>query len=41
MNLKLLVIADRPPKQSIVKTISENEVDAIVTLGDLEYFQIN
>lgn len=33
--LRLLVIADRPPRSSVLRTVNEHAVDAIVTLGDL------
>lgn len=39
--MKMLAIADRPPKQSILKTLSEHKVDVICTLGDLEFSQIS
>ncbi|MFA5134518.1 MAG: metallophosphoesterase family protein [Patescibacteria group bacterium] len=33
--MKLFVIADRPPRRPIRAILSENQVDAICTLGDL------
>lgn len=33
--ITLLAIADRPPRQSIQKILSENTIDLICTLGDL------
>jgi len=38
--MNILAIADRPPRQSIKQTLSENKIDLIVTLGDLEYSEI-
>jgi Icc-related predicted phosphoesterase len=38
--MNILAIADRPPRRSITKTLSENRIDLIVTLGDLEYSEI-
>lgn len=38
--LRLLVIADRPPTYPIRKTVAENFIDVIVTLGDLDLLQI-
>lgn len=39
--MKLLCIADRPPQQSITKTLSDNpDIVAVVTLGDLDYFML-
>ena len=39
--MKILAIADRPPKKSIRQTVSEEKIDLIITLGDLEYTQIS
>lgn len=37
--MKLLAIADRPPKNGILQTIQENpDIDLVVTLGDLDQF---
>jgi Icc-related predicted phosphoesterase len=41
MNLKTLVIADRPPKSPIKEIIEREANDLIITLGDLEYSQIS
>lgn len=38
--MKILAIADRPPRRSIKEILSENPVDLIVTLGDLTLFDI-
>jgi Icc-related predicted phosphoesterase len=38
--MKILVIADRPPKQNIIETIDREHVDMVCTLGDLDQFQI-
>ena len=38
--MKILAIADRPPKKSICETVLEEKIDLIITLGDLEYTQI-
>lgn len=38
--MKILAIADRPPKKSIRETVSTENIDLIITLGDLEYTQI-
>lgn len=38
--MNILAIADRPPRRSIKQTLSENKIDVIVTLGDLEYSEI-
>lgn len=38
--MKILVIADRPPKENIKKVISQNNVELICTLGDLSYLDI-
>lgn len=39
--MKVLAIADRPPKRSIRETVTEENIDLIITLGDLEYMQIS
>lgn len=38
--MKILAIADRPPKNSIGETVLKENIDLIITLGDLEYTQI-
>lgn len=38
--MKILAIADRPPKNSIRETVLKENIDLIITLGDLEYTQI-
>ena len=38
--MRILAIADRPPRQSILKTLAETQVDLICTLGDLEFGDI-
>lgn len=38
--MKILAIADRPPKKSIREIVSEEQIDLIITLGDLEYTEI-
>lgn len=38
--MNILTIADQPPRQSILKTLRENNIDLIATLGDLELSQI-
>ncbi len=38
--MKVLAIADRPPKQKIVDVVSTENIELIMTLGDLEYTQI-
>ena len=40
MIIKALVIADRPPENPIVDTVAKENIDLIITLGDLEYTQI-
>ena len=39
--MKILVIADRPPKTSIKETVQKENIDLIIVLGDLDYFQIS
>ena len=34
--MKILAIADRPPRESIKSTLSKNKIDLICTLGDLD-----
>lgn len=41
MKIRLLTIADRPPRKFIKEIIAESKVDIIVTLGDLEFHQIS
>lgn len=36
----VLAIADRPPKNNILETIKKYPVDLIMTLGDLDFFDI-
>jgi len=36
----ILAIADRPPRTSIKKLLEENNIELIITLGDLRYFDI-
>ncbi len=38
--MKILAIADRPPKNSIKDQVADENIDLVVTLGDLEYTQI-
>lgn len=38
--MKILAIADQKPTQSIATTIADVQPDVIVTLGDLDYFDI-
>ncbi len=38
--MKILAIADRPPQNPIEQILSSNSVDVIVTLGDLDLYQI-
>ncbi len=39
--MKILAIADRPPKQSIKKILSENtDIELICLLGDLDYYSL-
>jgi uncharacterized protein len=38
--MKILAIADRPPKKSIIQTVHEEKIDLICTLGDLDFFDI-
>lgn len=38
--MKILAIADRPPRQKIKDILSSNMVDLIITLGDLDFFDI-
>lgn len=39
--MRILAIADRPPRQSILKTLEEFSIDLICTLGDLEFGDID
>lgn len=39
-NMKILAIADRPPREKIGIILSKNTVDLIVTLGDLEQTEL-
>lgn len=36
--MKILALADRPPKESIKKLVEDNDIELICTLGDLDYF---
>jgi uncharacterized protein len=38
--MKALAIADRPPRNSIVEIAKNNNIELIITLGDLEHHQI-
>jgi hypothetical protein len=38
--MNILVIADRPPKESISSILQKNSIDLICTLGDLDLFSI-
>lgn len=38
--MKILAIADRPPRKSIREIVSEEKIDLIITLGDLEHTEI-
>ena len=38
--MKILAIADRPPRSSIRKLVTENQIDLICTLGDLDYYSL-
>lgn len=38
--MKILAIADRPPRKSIREMVSDEKIELIITLGDLEYTQI-
>ncbi len=38
--MKLLAIADRPPERPILELVKQNLIDLIVTLGDLELYEI-
>lgn len=40
MSMKVLVIADRPPKSPIREAVQNENINLIITLGDLEYTQI-
>lgn len=39
--MQILTIADRPPKQPIQEIIQNNDINLIITLGDLDQFEIN
>lgn len=39
--LRILTIADTPPKRPISEWVKQESLDLIITLGDLEYTQIN
>lgn len=39
-DMKILAIADRPPKKSIGEIVLGEQIDVIITLGDLEYTEI-
>ena len=38
--MKILAIADRPPRKGLKDLVTKENIDLIVTLGDLEYQQI-
>ncbi|MEI6490743.1 MAG: metallophosphoesterase [bacterium] len=38
--MKILAIADRPPRKGLKELVEKEGVDLIVTLGDLEYLQL-
>ena len=38
--MKILAISDRKPKQSIKELVNEHNVEIIITLGDLTYFDL-
>ena len=38
--MKVLAIADRPPRTPIKEILSQNPVDLIVTLGDLDLYEL-
>jgi hypothetical protein len=38
--MQLLVIADRPARQSIKTILAQQPIDLICTLGDLDYFSL-
>ncbi len=38
--MRVLAIADRPPRKSIIETVREYEIELICTLGDLTYFDL-
>ncbi|MGI5897815.1 MAG: metallophosphoesterase family protein [Candidatus Dojkabacteria bacterium] len=38
--MKILAIADRPPREGISKLLSENLIELILTLGDLDYMSL-
>jgi Icc-related predicted phosphoesterase len=38
--MRILAIADRPPKMPIVQTVTEQKIDLICTLGDLDILQL-
>lgn len=40
MSMRVLAIADQPPKNPIQVTVKNDDIDLIITLGDLEYAQI-
>lgn len=40
MTITALVIADRPPHIPVADVLATNQIDLIITLGDLEYTQI-
>ena len=39
--MKILAIADKPPRESIASLLDKNGVDLICTLGDLDQFSIS
>ena len=38
--MKILAIADRPPRKGLKELVEKEGVELIVTLGDLEYLQL-
>lgn len=38
--MKILAIADRAPKQNVAETVQQQQIDIIMTLGDLGYFEL-
>ena len=40
MNMKILAISDRPPREKIISILNKNPVELICTLGDLDQFSL-
>jgi len=38
--MKILAIADRPPRKGLKELVEKEEIDIICTLGDLGYFEL-